>query len=233
MATKIEPSAEPRAPLSRERILRTAVGLADQGGVESLSMRRIAQELGVVPMALYKHVANKEEMLDGMVDIVMGEITHVVSEVEMLSGDWKTALRQRVLSAREILLRHPWAPGVMESRKNVTSSMFGYFDSLIGLLREAGFSLELTHHALHALGSRALGFTQELYDDSEELDSAALEMFIGQMAGVYPNIAEMVEQASHDADTTLGWCDDQFEFEFALDLMLDGLERLRERERSS
>jgi hypothetical protein len=173
-------------------------------------------------------VANKDEMLDGMVDVVMGQISDVVSEIEVRSGDWKTAMRQRVLSAREILLRHPWAPNLMESRTNASPAMFRYFDALIGLLREAGFSIDLTHHALHVLGSRALGFTQELYDDSEELDSDAMAMFLQQMAGEYPHITEMVAEISHDDDTTLGWCDDQVEFEFALDLILDGLERLRD-----
>lgn len=228
MATqKIDIDAQTRAPLSRERVLRAAVALADQGGVESISMRKIAQELGVVPMALYKHLSNKEELLDGMVDAVMGEINDVVGEIDAPSGDWKAGLRRRVLSAREILLRHPWAPRLMESRTNISLASMRYYDSLIGLLREAGFSIDLTHHALHALGSRALGFTQELYDDSEELDSDAMEMLL-QMAGEYPHITEMVAGISHDEETTLGWCDDQVEFEFALDLLLDGLERLRD-----
>ena len=104
MATKIEQTAPVREPLTKERILRTAVALADEGGVDSLSMRRIAQELGVVPMALYKHVANKDEMLDGMVDVVVGEI-----DPPLADADWKTAIRERVLSARRALLRHPWA----------------------------------------------------------------------------------------------------------------------------
>jgi AcrR family transcriptional regulator len=228
MATNSDVGAHTREPLSRERVLGAAVALADRGGVESLSMRKIAQELGVVPMALYKHLSNKDEMLDGVVDVVMGEINDAVSEIDGGSGDWKAAMRRRVLSAREILLRHPWAPPLMESRTNVSPAMLRYFDSLIGLLLAAGFSIDLTHHALHALGSRALGFTQELYDDSEELDSDALAALLRQMAGQYPHIAEMLTNISHDDETTLGWCDDQVEFEFALDLILDGLERLRD-----
>jgi AcrR family transcriptional regulator len=226
VASQIDVSAPPREPLSREKVLGAAVALADQGGVESLSMRRIAQELGVVPMALYKHVADKDEMLDGVVDVVVGEINDQVRQVGGRSRDWKRALRGRVLSAREILLRHPWAPALMESRRNVTPAMLRYFDSVIELLRGAGFSTDLTHHAMHALGSRVLGFTQELYDDSDELDPDATAMLVQQMAGEYPHIAAMVREISHDADTTLGWCDDQAEFEFALDLTLDGLERL-------
>jgi AcrR family transcriptional regulator len=229
VASQIEVRARPREPLSRERVLRAAVALADQEGVESLSMRRIAQQLGVVPMALYKHVANKEELLDGMVDVVMGEINQVVGQIGGHPRDWKKALRGRILSAREVLLRHPWAPALMESRTIVTPAMLRYFDSVIGLLREAGFSTDLTHHAMHALGSRALGFSQEMYDDSGELDPDATAVLIRQMGDEYPHIANMVSDISHDADTTLGWCDDQVEFEFALDLLLDGLERLRDR----
>jgi AcrR family transcriptional regulator len=227
MARQADPSAPPRVPLSRERVLRAAIDLADEGGVESLTMRRLAQKLGVEPMSLYNHAANKDDILDGMVDAVVSEINDVVSEIEVPSGDWKTAMRQRVLSAREILLRHPWAPDVIESRTNMSTTMLRYFDSVIGLFREAGFSTDLTHHAMHALGSRALGFTQELYDDSQELGPDEMAIFLQQIAGEYPNITAMVKEISHDADTTLGWCDDQVEFEFALDLLLDGLERLR------
>jgi AcrR family transcriptional regulator len=223
-----DPSAAPRVPLSRGRVLHAAIQLADATGIESLSMRKLGQELGVEAMSLYNHVASKEDVLDGMVDIVVGEINAVVGEIDVPSADWKTALRRRILSAREILLRHPWAPGVIESRSNISPLMMRYFDSVIGLFMEAGFSVDLTHHAMHALGSRALGFTQELYEDSQELDANTIAM-LQQMAGEYPNITSMVSQITHDFETTLGWCDDQEEFEFALDLLLDGLERLRER----
>jgi AcrR family transcriptional regulator len=229
MATQTDPSAEPRVPLSRERVLHAAIGLADAAGIESLSMRKLGQELGVEAMSLYNHVANKEDVLDGMVDIVVGEINDVVGEIDVTSVDWKTALRRRILSAREILLLHPWAPGVIESRSNISPLMMRYFDSVIGLFMEAGFSVDLTHHAMHALGSRALGFTQELYEDSQDLDANTIAM-LQQMAGEYPNITAMVSQITHNFETTLGWCDDQEEFEFALDLLLDGLESLRARE---
>jgi hypothetical protein len=143
------------------------------------------------------------------------------------ASEWKTAMRRRVLAARQIFLRHPWAPGVLESRTKTSTPMLRYNDSVIGLFLEAGFSPDLTHHAMHALGSRALGFTQELGNDSD-VDLEQTKTFIRQMVGEYPNIAAMLEEVTHDADTTLGWCDDQFEFEFALDLLLDGLERLRD-----
>jgi AcrR family transcriptional regulator len=208
-------------------VLQAAVELADEGGVEAVTMRRLAQKLGVEAMSIYNHAANKEDVLDGMVDVLMTEINEVVSGIETPSGDWKTAMRRRILAAREILLRHRWAPGVLESRTTVSPTTMRYYDSLVALFREGGFSSDLTHHALHALGSRALGFTQELYDDSGDVDDAELELMIQQMSGEYPHLAAMVSEAVHDADTTLGWCDDQFEFEFALDLLLDGLERHR------
>jgi len=225
MATKIETStsAPPRLPLSRERILRTAVALADEGGVESLSMRKIALELGVVPMALYKHVANKDELLDGLVDVVIREIDPPLPDAE-----WKSTIRDRVLSARRALLRHPWASQVIESRTDPTPAVIEYMDSMIGIFRGGGFSIDVTHHAMHAMGSRLLGFSQELFEDSADDDPEAQAMMLQWMADRYPNITEVVEAISHDDASVVGsGCDDQFEFEFALDLMLDGLERLR------
>jgi AcrR family transcriptional regulator len=226
MATKIDETARARDPLTKERILRAAVALADEGGVESLSMRRLAQELGVVPMALYKHVASKDEMLDGMVDVVVGEI-----DPPLASADWQTAMRERILSARRALLRHPWASRVIESRTDPTPMVIGYMDSMIGILRGGGFSIDLTHHAMHAMGSRALGFSQELFDDSPEDPPQIQAIAMQKMAEQFPNISEMVAAISHDEGSVVGLgCDDQFEFEFALHLMLDGLERLRKQD---
>jgi AcrR family transcriptional regulator len=228
MTTKIEAKAEPREHLTKERILRAAVALADEGGVESLSMRRIAEELGVVPMALYKHVANKDEMLDGMVDVVVGEIDPPLED-----ADWKTAMRERILSARRALLRHPWASQVIESRAEPTPMVIAYMDSMMGIFRSGGFSIDLMHHAMHVMGSRILGFSQELFDDTASMPEEEAVAMWTQMAEVYPNIAALVGEISggeigHDERSVVGaGCDDQFEFEFALDLILDGLERLR------
>jgi AcrR family transcriptional regulator len=226
-AVRADPTAEPRVRLSRERVLRGAVELADESGIESLTMRTLGQKVGVEAMSLYNHVANKEDIFDGMVEVVMNEVNDAVSEIDVPASEWKTAMRRRVLAARQIFLRHPWAADVLESRTKTSTSMLRYNDSVIGLFLEAGFSPDLTHHAMHALGSRALGFTQELGDDSD-VDLEQTKTFIRQVAGEYPNIAAMLQEVTHDADTTLGWCDDQFEFEFALDLLLDGLERLRD-----
>ena len=227
MAQQIE--APRRAPLSRDRVLRAAVALADDAGIESLSMRKLAEELGVVPMALYKHVAKKEELLDGMIDLVVGEIDPPVR-----GPDWKSAVRQRILSARRALLRHPWASQVLESRTNPTPMLLEYMDSMIGIFRAGGFSVDLTHHVMHAIGSRLLGFTQELFDDSRSVDPEMQAIMLREMARKYPYVAEIAGAASHEGESVVGQgCDDQYEFEFALDLLLDGFERLRQQEWTS
>ena len=226
MATKIDEEAKRRSPLNKERILRAAVALADADGVDSLSMRKIAEELDVVPMALYRHVANKDEMLDGMVDLVVAEI-----DPPEITLDWKEAMRRRIHSARRMLQRHPWAARVLESRNEPTPAVIGYIDEMIGLFLAGGFTIELTHHALHAMGSRILGFTQELFDDTPEVDPEIEKEMYEAMAEAYPNIGRMIAIVTHDDSSRVGdrGCDDQVEFEFALDLMLEGLERLRER----
>ncbi|MFP3989662.1 TetR/AcrR family transcriptional regulator C-terminal domain-containing protein [Streptomyces sp. E11-3] len=233
MGARTVSGAESQVPLSRERVLRAAVGVADAGGIESLTMRHLAEALGVEAMSLYHHVANKEAILDGVVDVIMSEIDTAVKATAAPSADedWKTALRQRILAARGVLLRHPWAPGVFETRTTTSLAVVRYYDAVVGVFRRGGFGYDLTHHALHALGSRALGFNQELFepDNKESGDKAAAEM-LEQMADQLPYLVEMVAEVSHsDPESTLGWCDDQAEFEFGLDLILDGLERLHER----
>jgi AcrR family transcriptional regulator len=213
-----------RAPLNRDRVLRAAVVLADNAGLESLSMRRLAQDLGVVPMAIYKHVANKDELLDGVVDVVVREI-----DPPIRGTDWKIAVRQRILSARRALLRHPWASQVIESRSTPTPAVLEYLDSMIALFRQGGFSADLTHHVMHAMGSRILGFSQELFVDSPSVDSQVPAVMVREMARRYPYVAEMAMAAAHAQGSVVGpGCDDQFEFEFALDLLLDGIETLRQ-----
>jgi AcrR family transcriptional regulator len=225
MSTEVDVSAQPRSPLTRERVLSTAVALADQGGIESLSMRKLAQALDVVPMALYRHVANKDELLNALVDVVIGEIDPPIE-----GADWKTTIRARILSARRALLRQPWASTVMESRTTPTPNVLGSMDSMIGLFRTGGFSLDLTHHAMHAMGSRMFGFTQEIFNDTTDVDPEAQAEVWSEMADTYPYIFEIFTTISHDDASTVGpGCDDQFEFEFALDLMLDGIEKLKHR----
>ncbi|MFI7542756.1 TetR/AcrR family transcriptional regulator C-terminal domain-containing protein [Actinoplanes sp. NPDC049599] len=211
-----------RAPLSREKVLQAAVVLADRAGLEALSMRKLAQDLGVVPMALYKHVAHKEELLDGMVDVVVGEIDPPAG-----GTDWQSAVRQRILSARRALLRHPWAAQVIESRAAPTPAVLAYLDSTIGMFRRGGFSIDLTHHVMHAMGSRILGFSQELFADPPPTDPAVQAAMARELAGRFPYVAELAVAAAHVEDSVVGsGCDDQFEFEFALDLLLDGIAAL-------
>ncbi|GAB3334015.1 TetR/AcrR family transcriptional regulator C-terminal domain-containing protein [Micromonospora halotolerans] len=212
-----------RAPLSRDRVLHAAVALADHAGVDSVSMRNLAQELGVVPMALYKHVANKEELLDGMVDVVVGEIDPPAD-----GADWKSAIRQRILSARRALERHPWSSRVIESRPKPTPVVLDYLNSIVGMFRAGGFSVDLTHHVMHALGSRVWGFTQELFPASplpEDPETQAAGF--RELASRYPHIAEIAMAAAHDDESVVGQgCDDEYEFQFALDLLLDGFDNL-------
>jgi AcrR family transcriptional regulator len=212
-------------------VLRAAVKVADERGIESLTMRRLAEELGSEAMSLYYHVDNKEDVLDGVVDSIAREINDVVDRIDVPSrgADWKKAVRQRILSAREILLRHRWAPRVFETRTKMSPAVVRYHDGLVGLMRDGGFSYDLAHHALHALGSRALGFTQELFDPGEGAGGEDANGMLESMADQLPHLVGMLKEIAHDdPDSTLGWCDDQTEFEFGLDLILDGLDRMRE-----
>ncbi|HEY6608435.1 MAG TPA: TetR/AcrR family transcriptional regulator C-terminal domain-containing protein [Candidatus Limnocylindria bacterium] len=223
MAIATDSGTQARAPLSRERVLRAAVDLADREGIGSLSMRKIGQELGVEAMSLYNHVANKEEILDGIVDLVVGEI-----EPPLAGVHWKVALRRRILSAREMLVRHPWASAVIVTRVNITPTMMSYMESTCGILRGGGFSVDLTHHAIHVFGSRIFGFVQELYDDSEALAESpeVAQIMLDQMSSQFPHLTELATQITHDGPLVGVGCDTQFEFEFGLDLILDGFERM-------
>jgi AcrR family transcriptional regulator len=231
----VEITAEkPRRPLSRERVLRAAVELADERGLDALTMRNLGQALGVEAMSLYNHVANKEAILDGVIEVVVGEVLEAVEGTETLAdpSEWKAVMRRRILAARGVFLRHRWAPEVLESRAEPAPVVMRYFDGLLGLMLQGGFSADLAHHAMHALGSRAIGFTQELFEGEGDVPAETVALMAQQMAAEYPNLGEMLQVVTHDADTTLGWCDDQFEFEFGLDVLLDGLEQRRDAERS-
>jgi len=225
-----ETATERRTPLNRERVLVAAIELADREGIDALSMRRLGQELSVEAMALYNHVANKDDLLNGMVDVVVGE----VDLTDGADGGWKTSARNRILAARRVMRRHPWASAVIASRTDASQAVMRYMDSMAGIMLAGGFSPDLLHHAFHTLGSRVLGFTQELFDDSSNNAISTPEMqelMIRQMSQAYPNITEILKQVAHDEASIVGsGCDDQFEFEFAVDVILDGLEALRQRE---
>jgi AcrR family transcriptional regulator len=230
MATRADTRPEPRTPLSRERVLRAAIKIADDGGIGALTMRRLADEVGSEAMSLYYHVAKKDDVLDGIADLIVQEINEAVDAIGLPArgAAWKKAVRARILTAREVLLRHKWAPQVFESRTNTSAAVLRYHNGLVGLLHEGGFSYDQIHHALHAFGSRALGFSQELFDPGDQPADADADVDMAAMADALPYLAAMLAEVAHDdPDTTLGWCDDQTEFEFGLDLILDGLDRLR------
>jgi AcrR family transcriptional regulator len=220
-----EPSDERRAPLSRERVLRAAIALADAAGVEALSMRKLAKELGVEAMSLYNHVANKDDILDGIVDMVFGEIEPPSTEV-----DWKAAMRQRAISTREALRRHPWAIGLMEARPKPGPANVQLHEAVLKCLREAGFSLPATVHAYSVQDSYIYGFALQENALPAALDTpeggaevAARVLAATPGADELPYSFEMV--AGHIATSGYNFTE---EFEFGLDLILDGLERLRD-----
>jgi AcrR family transcriptional regulator len=224
VATQPEPKTVTRARLSRERVLRAAVALADEGGIQALSMRRLARELGVEAMSLYNHVANKDDILEGMLDIITGEI-----EVPAEGTDWKEALRRSAISAYETFVRHQWACSLMHATPRISDARMLWMEGVLRTLREAGFSADLTHHAYHALDSHITGFTLWLvsmpFDSHEELLDLA-KAFLPQIsADEYPYVIEHAQQ--HLAGPSR---DEPSEFEFGLDLILDGLERLRDAE---
>lgn len=228
MVTEQESTTKARIPLSKDRVLQAAVELADAAGIEAVTMRKLAAELGVEAMSLYYHVANKEQLLDGMVDTVIAQIEDECGGFAVPTDvDWKVALRKRIMTARTVMLQHRWAPEVLETRTNMSARMIRYFDTVLGIMIEGGFSYDLGHHAMHALGSRVLGFNQELFKPDGDQEEQGNEM-LAAMAEQLPYIITMMQEVVHeDPDSTLGWCDDQTEFEFGVDLMLDGLERLR------
>lgn len=209
-----------REPLSRERVLRAAVDLADSRGIESLSMRRLAQELGVEAMSLYHHVANKNDILSGIADMVVDEY-----ELPAPSPDWKASVRRTAISAHRVLLRHPWAANLLLAGTAPSFARLRYMDALLGTLRGAGFSAEMTDHAYHALDSHIMGFTLWItgmnLPQDEEFDDLA-KGFLAQLpADDMPHLVEHVHQHLKPRDP-----DAKPEFEFGLDLLLDGLERL-------
>ena len=220
MARRAKPGTEARTPLSRERVLRAAVTFADEGGIGSLSMRKLGEVLGVEAMSLYNHVASKDELLDGMVDLVFGEI-----DLPAAGAPWKTAMRQRAASARQALARHRWAIGLMESRTSPGPATLRHHDAVIGSLREAGFTVEMAAHAFSVLDSYTYGFALQeasLPFETAEQTAELAEMIMAQFpAGQYRHLAELT--VTHVLQPGYG-----DEYDFGLDLILDGLERARD-----
>jgi AcrR family transcriptional regulator len=207
-----------RPTLTRARVVEAAIELADRDGLDAVSMRRLGQILGVEAMSLYTHVKRKDDLLDAMVEAVVAQIPPAAD-----GPDWQTRLRRTILASRAVLLRHPWAPRVIERQPAAGPTMLQYFDAIAGIMRTGGFSVALAHHAMHVLGSRALGFIQDLYTDSD--DGPADPEAVERALAAYPWVVEIAMAASHEGG--LGGCDDDIEFAFGLDLILEGLERRR------
>ena len=207
-----------RAPLTRERVLLEALRVADEHGIDAVSMRRLGELLGVEAMSIYKHVADKEDLLDGIADLVMAEI-----EPPVVGPDWRAELRRRVISAHDALRRQPWAGPVIESRLRPGPARLRYLNSVIGVLRAASFSLPMVANAFMTLDSHIYGFTMQeqnmpfaLEDEPQVVAMLARTYFAD-----YPNVFAMAELAAADPASI------PIDFEFGLDLILDGLERRR------
>jgi AcrR family transcriptional regulator len=209
-----------RVPWTRAQLLHAAIDLADKRGIESLSMRKLSQELGGGTMSLYNHIANKDDLLDGMIDAVFSEVDLPAHE-----DSWKTAMRERAISMRVAMTRHPWAVGLMESRRTPGPATLRHHDAVIGCLLDAGFSIQLTAHAFAALDSYIYGFALQerslAFGTPEETSQLAKAFLLQFPTKEYPRLAtltiEHVLQPGYDYGN---------EFEFGLDLILDGLEIL-------
>jgi AcrR family transcriptional regulator len=221
MTTRTTGRPQRRIPLNRERVWQTAVDLADRGGLESLSMRKLGQELGVEAMALYHHLANKNDLVDAMVDAVFREVGLPSS-----GPDWRTAMRQRAISLRDALARHRWAIGLMESRRNPGPAGLAHHDAVIGCLRAGGLDMAMTAHAYSLLDSYIYGFALTKmnlpFETTEEVAEVAQTMLAPFQADAYPNLVAFITEHAMQPGYDYG-----DEFEYGLDLILDGLERVR------
>ena len=212
---------EPRLPLSRDRILHAALELADEGGIESLTMRKLGQALGFEAMSLYNHVANKDDVFDGILDLVLAE-----SEPPSPTGDWDAAIRTSAISVHEALRRHPWSCTLLMAPEHARPARARYMDSLLGRLREAGFSAETTYHAYHVLDGHIFGFS--LWETSHTYTAEQVSTFKARFeqtitADAYPYLHEHAQQHFNE-----GTHREVRAFEFGLDLILDGLKKIHD-----
>lgn len=223
-----EPRSKPaatREPVTRERAVRVAVELADAGGIESLSMRKLAGELGIEAMSLYYHVKGKDDILDGMLDAVYAEM-----QVPQAGGGWRAAMLERARSTRAVLARHPWAIS-MDARTSPGAATLGHLDATIGVLRAAGFSMPLVGHAMSLLDSYVQGFAMQEatlpLDASGDIGAVTEDIMAQQqmMSDAFPNLAEMAVTLILQPGYAYG-----NEFDFGLELILDGIERLHRAE---
>ncbi|MBO3662984.1 TetR/AcrR family transcriptional regulator C-terminal domain-containing protein [Microbacterium stercoris] len=205
-------------PLDRDRVLDAAISLADDAGLDGLTMRRLGQALGVTPMALYKHVANREELIDGMVERIVAAF-----DVPKEEGDWARELRARILAARAAITRHAWAHSAIETRTMAGAAVLAHMDALMDIMFRGGLSADLVHHAMHALSTRMWGFTRDVMPTpSLPADPSERAAALAEYAESYPAIIRLATTAPHAGAA----CDEDAEFTFALDILLDGFARL-------
>ena len=221
MAATTDPDPHPRLPLSRDRIVRAALELADTGGIESLTMRKLGQALGFEAMSLYNHVANKDDVLDGILDLVLGE-----SKPPSSAGDWDAAIRTSAISVHEALRRHPWSCALLMAPERVRPARLRYMDLLLGRLREAGFSAETTYHAYHVIDGHIFGFS--LWETSHTYTAEEVASFEAKFAqtitvDAFPHLHEHAEQHFDEGPHR-----EVRAFEFGLDLIVDGLKKIRD-----
>ncbi|MDQ3643597.1 MAG: TetR/AcrR family transcriptional regulator C-terminal domain-containing protein [Actinomycetota bacterium] len=222
MTTRPKPRKKRRLPLNRDRVLRAALALADAGGLETLTMRMLGRKLGVEAMSLYNHVANKEDIVDGMVDLVFSEI-----DLPASGADWKTAMRERAIAVREALSRHRWAIGLMESRRNPGPATLRHHDAVIGSLRAAGFDMAMAAHIYPLLDSYIYGFAMTQmnlpFENTKEVAEVAQSMLQAFPVNEFPHLATFITEHAMKP----GY-DHANEFEWGLDVILDGLERAQD-----
>ncbi len=211
-----------REPLTRGRVVDAAIDLADREGIDAVSMRKLGLVLGVEAMSLYTHVQGKDDLLDAMADAVVATIPS-----EPIDGHWQAQLRHTILGARSTLVGHRWAAQVIGARTSPGPATIRYMDTVAGIMLAGGLSVDLAHHSLHVLGSRVLGFSQDLYDDKSDVDPAATAAMARELSKVFPSVGAIALAASHEGG--LGGCDDDVEFAFGLDLIIQGLELQRAR----
>lgn len=224
MSDKSSNENAPAEPLTRQKVVQAAIQLADSDGIDSLSMRKLGEAVGVKAMSLYNHIANKEDLLDGMVDQVVSEI-----RLPEYGEDWREAMRLRAHSARDMFARHPWAVTLMETRENPGPASMTYYDAILRCLREAGFSLQLTAHAFAVLDSFIYGFAlQELnlpFEDSDDLEELADHILEQMPTDQFPYFSEMITEHTLQPGYSFG-----DEFEFGLELLLDGLAQKKQQD---
>jgi AcrR family transcriptional regulator len=239
------PARTSKEPLSRERVLDAALAAADQDGLATLTMRRVAEELDCEAMSLYYYVKDKAGLLSALTAVIIDEvIAETLTDGRAESGprehggipdtrstqasgtDWRTTIRNRCLGARRVMLRHPWAPALVAAEPNIPPQTMKIFEALVATMIQAGFDFELAHRAIHSLGSMIMGFTQEIFEPSSTGEGTTTDEMM-ELATTFPYLSAMAMAQPHNQTNSLSVCDTQAEFEFTLTLILDGLEHLR------